>query len=312
MQCSGSIVKSLSIEHFYGVGSIFLAAVIWGTTGVSATFAPDVSAAAIGAAAMGVGGLLQAGTATRSIARNWSVLRVQWRCLVLGGVAVAIYPLAFYGSMRAAGVTIGTVVSIGSAPLLSALIEVLMDRMRITVRWGVGAALGLAGMALLCLSEPSAHALASESSSIVFGVFLGLLAGLIYAFYSWAARRLMQRGVPSRAAMGAMFGLGGALLMPVLLATGAPFLASWTNAAVGIYMALVPMFLGYVFFGYGLARVRASTATTITLLEPVVAAGLAALIVGERLLAQGWWGIGLIFACLVCITMPARASRRKL
>jgi hypothetical protein len=32
------------------------------------------------------------------------------------GAAVAVYPLAFYTSMRLAGVAVGTVVSIGSAP----------------------------------------------------------------------------------------------------------------------------------------------------------------------------------------------------
>ncbi|MFP4138582.1 MAG: EamA family transporter, partial [Halomonas sp.] len=58
--------------------------------------------------------------------------------------AVAIYPLAFYASMRLAGVTIGTVVSIGSAPLLSALIETRLEGLRLTRRWRVGAGLGLA------------------------------------------------------------------------------------------------------------------------------------------------------------------------
>lgn len=92
--------------------------------------------------------------------------------------------------------------------------------------------------------------------------------------------------------MGTVFGLGGALLLPVLLATGAPLLASWTNAAVGTYMALVPMFTGYVLFGWGLTHVRASTATTLTLLEPAVAAVLAVLIVGEHLPGWGGWGWG--------------------
>ena len=43
----------------WGVVAILFAAVVWGTTGTAATFAPDVSAAAIGAAAMGVGGIAQ-------------------------------------------------------------------------------------------------------------------------------------------------------------------------------------------------------------------------------------------------------------
>ncbi|OWT65665.1 DMT family transporter [Candidimonas nitroreducens] len=294
-----------SKEHLLGVAGVLAASILWGTTGVSATFAPEVGAAAIGAAAMGVGGLLQAATAIRAIARNAAALRLQWLWLLLGALAVAVYPLAFYASMRMAGVTVGTVVSIGSAPLLSAAIEMLMDGLRATTRWAFGASLGLAGIVLLCIAE-SGHGAATTAPSVIGGVALGLLAGLTYALYSWAARRLMQRRIPSRAAMGAIFGLGGLLLMPVLYATGAPFLASWNNAAVGIYMALVPMFLGYACFGYGLARVRASTATTLSLLEPVVAAALAAAIVGERLPGLGWTGVALIFACLVCITLPAR------
>lgn len=292
--------------HFAGIAAIILASFLWGTTGVSATFAPDVSAIAIGAAAMGFGGLLQAAIAITPIRRSLGAFRQQWHLLLLGAVAVAVYPLAFYGSMRLAGVTIGTVVSIGTAPVLSAIIEIIMDGARMTLRWLSGAVLGLTGIALLSLSGGTEQIAAADTSATLTGVILGLLAAFTYALYSWAARRLMQRNIPSRAAMGGIFGIGGLLLMPVLALYGAPFLDSWQNAAVGIYMACVPMFMGYVCFGYALARIPASTATTITLLEPVVAAALAAIIVGEQLTAAGWAGVALIFTCLVCITLPAR------
>ena len=101
------------------------------------------------------------------------------------------------------------------------------------------------------------------------------------------------------------------LLMPVLLVSGGAFLASWSNAAVGLYMAAVPMFLGYVAFGYGLARVEASTATVITLFEPVVAAVLAVLIVGERLPPLGWIGVALVIGCLAIITLPLPSRLRR-
>lgn len=71
-------------------------------------------------------------------------------------------------------------------------------------------------------------------------------------------------------------------------------------------MALVPMFIGYICYGYGLARITASMATTITLIEPVVAAILAVIIVGERLPVMGWVGIGLVVACLIFITVPLK------
>lgn len=297
--------------HAWGVVAILFSAVVWGTTGTAATFAPDVSAAAIGAAAMGVGGIAQALLAARGIVRSRAALWNQRRLLVIGAVSVAIYPLAFYGSMRLAGVTVGTVMTIGSAPLLSALIEYLLDRRNLTLRWSAGAFVGLIGMGLICVAENLSHGEVIGGDSVPLGVFLGLIGGLTYALYSWSARKMMLQGTRSSVAMGATFGLGGLLLMPVLIVTGGPFLASWTNATVGIYMAAVPMFLGYISFGFGLARVQASMATVITLLEPVVAAILAVLIVKESLPILGWVGVAMVVGCLVIITMPIPPGARS-
>jgi DME family drug/metabolite transporter len=293
-------------ERMLGILAVLFASVLWGSTGTAATFAPDVSPLAIGAVAMGLGGLLQALISAKGIIASRPRFRQNWRMLLTGALAVGIYPLAFYASMHLAGVTVGTVISIGSAPLLSALIEYSLDGQRLSRRWMTGAAIGVAGMILLCVAESAGHAATGQGSGVIAGIGLGLLAGLTYALYSWAARHLMQRGIGSRAAMGATFGLGGLFLMPVLFVTGGPLLASWNNAAVGAYMALIPMFVGYVCFGYALARIPASMATTITLLEPAVAAVLAVLIVGERLPALGWTGIGLVVLCLVFITVPLK------
>ncbi|OIJ99432.1 permease [Streptomyces sp. MUSC 14] len=289
---------------------VLLASVLWGTTGTAATFAPDVGPLAIGAVAMGLGGLLQAAIAGPRIAGEVSALRERRGVVLLGALAVGVYPLAFYSSMHLAGVAAGTVVSIGSAPLASALVERVVDKRRLTRRWTAGAVLGLSGTALLCAAEAVAaadeHTGARSAGSTVLGVGLGLVAGLTYALYAWAAHRLISRGISSRAAMGAVFGAGGLLLMPVLLATGGPLLDSWSNTAVGAYMSLVPMFLGYVLFGWGLAHVPASTATTLSLLEPAVAAVLAVLVVGERIPAPGWIGIALVVCCLAVLTVPSR------
>lgn len=299
-----------------GVGAlcVLAASVLWGTTGTAATFAPGVGPLAIGAVAMGLGGLLQALIAAPRIRRHAPRLREQRATVLLGAVSVAVYPLAFYSSMHLAGVAVGTVVSIGTAPLASALIERLADGRRLTRRWTSAAALGLTGTLLLCVAE-AAHAGAGTGRSSVTGTLAGIALGLVaattYAVYSWAAHRLITRGIPSRAAMGAVFGIGGLLLLPVLLVTGAPLLADRSAAAVGAYMALVPMFAGYVLFGWGLAHVPASTATTLSLLEPAVAAVLAVLVVGERLPAAGWTGIALVVACLAVLTTPPRTRRPR-
>lgn len=288
----------------WGALFVLAASVLWGTTGTAATLAPGVSPLAIGAVAMGFGGLLQAAIAIRAIRVSSATLLMRWRTLVLGAIAVAAYPLAFYSSMHLAGVAVGTVVSIGSAPLASAVVERLVDKRPFTRVWAVGAVLGVAGALLLSFAD-TGHGNTGPGAtwSTIAGISLGLLAGLTYALYSWAAHRLMGTGVPSAAAMGAIFGVGGLLLMPVLAVTGAPLIASWQNLAVGAYMAVVPMFAGYVLFGLGLARVRASTATTISLTETVVAAILAVVIVGERLSLSAWIGAGLIVGSLFVLTV---------
>ncbi len=289
-------------SSFGGLFAVFIAATLWGTTGTAAAFAPEVSAMAIGAVAMGGGGFLQALLALRQIVVYRSNLSRYRGYLVVGALAVAVYPLAFYGSMRLAGITIGTVVTIGSAPLLSALLEYIFDKQKLSLRWLIGAVLGIIGMTLLSVSEQHQD----SSNHTLMGLGLGLIAGFTYALYSWTARKLMLKHISAKAAMGATFGLGAIFLLPVLLWTGAPLLASWNNFAVGLYMATIPMFLGYLCFGYGLARINASTAITITLFEPVVAALLAVVVVNERLTSQGWLGIGLILLCLICITLPTK------
>lgn len=293
--------------------AILAASVLWGTTGVAATFAPSVGPLAIGAAAMGIGGLLQAAIATKAIVGQRARLSAFKSLLALGAISVFIYPLAFYASMHLAGVAVGTVVSLGSAPLASALIERFFEGQRLSGRWKIGASLGVLGAILICLAEDAAHkpvveAVGISAENALYGILLGLVAGLTYALYSWAARQMMHKGIAPRAAMGSIFGLGGLMLLPVLFLTGGALLESWDNAWVGIYMALIPMFLGYVLFGYGLSRIPASMATTITLTEPVVAALLAVIIVGERLPLMGWLGIVLIAGCLVVLTLPMKKS----
>ena len=293
----------------YGSACVLAAALLWGTTGTAAALAPGVGSLAVGAAAMGVGGLLQAAAALRVIGAHRADLAAQWRTLAVSAVAVAVYPLAFYSSMRLAGVAVGTVVSIGSAPMAAALIERAVDHEPLSRRWALGATVGVLGVLALAVARAGGEEAASGGSGTqpVLGIALGLLAGLTYALYSWGAARAMRRGVPSRPVMGAVFGIGGFLLLPVLLLTGAPIVASWPNFAAVAYLAVVPMFLGYVLFGRGLAAVPASTATSLTLLEPAVAAVIAVLVLHERLPALGWVGMGVLLASLVVLTaVPSR------
>ena len=276
---------------------------LWGTTGTAASFLPDsVSPIAIGASTMTVGGVLLFLFSSRAAIGAFRDAHAR-RWLVIGALGVFVYPLAFYSAMDQAGVAIGNVVSLGSGPIFAALLEWIWERHRLSLRWLICAVIAIAGVVLLSTGRISE---AGGGKSIPIGVALGLLAGFAYALYTYASTRALAAGHSGRGVMGAMFGMGAVLLAPVLLATGRPLLASVPSAAIAGYLAIGPMFVAYLLFGFGLRSIRSSVATTVTLIEPLVATVLAILVVGERLTWSGWIGFSLI---LIGVTLLVSARQ---
>jgi DME family drug/metabolite transporter len=83
-------------EMTRGVLSVVLASFFWGTTGTAASLIPEVSPLAIGAFSMGVGGLFLIINTRKTLAHEHKQLLSQLTLLLVGGLSVAIYPLAFY------------------------------------------------------------------------------------------------------------------------------------------------------------------------------------------------------------------------
>ncbi|PTQ05874.1 DMT family transporter [Vibrio sp. ZF 223] len=292
-------------EFQTGTLAILFASILWGTTGTAASFAPDLSPLAIGAFSMGFGGLMQAGLAYRKILFVFDKLLQNKKLLAVSALALAVYPLAFYSSMKLSGVAIGTVVSIATAPFFSALLECLISKNNnINKRWLTSFAIGVVGIGLLVFSESSSASDSGDDLKLL-GIGLGLVAGLCYAIYSWATKALIDKGIKSQAAMGSIFGLGAMLLLPTLWFTGENLFSSQTNVLVISYLTLIPQCLGYVAFSFGLRHVTASSANLLTLFEPVVAAVLAVCVVGELIPFTGWFGMSLIVLCLLIQSKPS-------
>jgi len=295
-------------EFQTGTLAILFASILWGTTGTAASFAPALSPLAIGAFSMGVGGLMQAGLAYRKILFAFDKLMQNKKLLAVSALALSVYPLAFYSSMKLSGVAIGTVVSIATAPFFSALLECLISKKNnINRRWLTSFAIGVVGIGLLVFSESSSANESGEDLKLL-GIALGLVAGLCYAIYSWATKALIDKGIKSQAAMGSIFGLGAMLLLPTLWFTGDNLFSSQTNVLVISYLTLIPQCLGYIAFSFGLRHVTASSANLLTLFEPVVAAVLAVCVVGELIPFIGWLGMFLIVLCLLIQSKPAKGT----
>lgn len=295
------------------VVAVLLAAVLWGTTGTVAHFAPTgVSPLAIGLATFGVGGLVLAAVSAR---RVLAVLRQRehlgW--VLAGAVGVVLYPAAYYPSMALAGIAVGNVVALGSGPIFAALLEWAVDRRRPDLRWALATGVAVVGITLLAAGGHGGAGAGpgADASLAPAGVALALVAGLGYALYAFAGARLIGRGASSTGAMGALFLVGGLVCLAWLAVIGLGGLLSPGGLATIAYLGLVPMALAYLLFGYGLRVLPSSTATTIALVEPIVATLLAVLVVGERPGVVGWIGLVVVAIGIALLAAPRPLTRRR-
>ncbi|MEI2775271.1 MAG: EamA family transporter [Tetrasphaera sp.] len=284
------------------IGAVLAASVLWGTTGTIAHYAPAGSNhALVGISTFGFGGLALLALDSRPVGRLLTD-RSTWPLLLVGALGVGAYAGFYYWGMALVGVAIGNVLALGSGPVFAALLELVIDKRPIGPAWAVATAVSVLGIALLGASASSA-----PGPNPVGGVVLALASGFGYALYSWAAARLIGRGHRSRSVMAALFAVTAVVLVPAFLMAGPGPLLQPRGLAILAYLALIPMALAYLLFGYGLRGLAASAATTLALAEPVVATVLATVILREQISAIGWLGIALI---VVGLLLVARAERR--
>jgi DME family drug/metabolite transporter len=128
------------------------------------------------------------------------------------------------------------------------------------------------------------------------GVVLALTSGAAYASYTVIAKRLLRAGGSPVRVMGAAFGVGSLLLLPVLFLGDTRWLHSVRGVELAAYLAAVPTVLAYLLFARGLRRLTASETTTIVLAEPVTAAILGVAVLHEPLGAIALAGVMLVVA----------------
>ncbi|RKS74618.1 DME family drug/metabolite transporter [Actinomadura pelletieri DSM 43383] len=285
---------------------ILFAASLWGTTGTVRTFADGSSAFSVAAIRVVVGGLVLFALAAAS--RRGAGLRHLFRdrrnvpLVGAGAVTIALYQTAFFVAAGRTGVAIATVVTIGSAPAFTGAIGLVVRRSAPGGRWALATAGAVAGCALLVGGGRDAGADPA-------GIALALLSGLSYAVYATVASVLITRGEEDRAVAGALFGAAAVPLVPVLLTQPTGWLATAPGALIALYLGVVTTGGGYLLFARGLRTTPATTATTLTLAEPAVAAVLGIALLDERLGPIALGGLGLVAVSLVVLVAPVR--RRK-
>jgi DME family drug/metabolite transporter len=283
---------------------ILLAAVLFGTTGTAQAAGPDVQPLAVGASRIVLGGALLALVAVAAAARAGGLRSGGGpRAVLLAGACVAVYQATFFAAVADTGVAVGTVVAIGSGPAFAGLFSSLFAGERLERRWAAATALACAGVGLLVLGGGSAGSVSAP------GVGLALISGAGYAGYAVTSKRMLDAGGTPEAVMAAVFGMGALLMLPLLVLAPTGELATPGGVALVVYLGVVPTALAYVLFARGLEKVGASETATLTLAEPLTAAALGVIALGERPGLTAAAGAALVLAGLAALaTGPSKRT----
>jgi DME family drug/metabolite transporter len=306
---------------------IVLAALCFGSTGTAQALGisggAEASATSLGAARIVFGGALlaliafgitvvdrrrnSAGTVRgrgseqgrpRARPRNSSLTLV-----ILGAAGVAAYQPAFFTGTAQNGVAVGTLVALGSAPVLTGLIEWGWFRRLPGIRWACATAVAATGVAAV-----SGLFSGGGGPVTVPGILGSLGAGASYALYTVSTKLLLDRGWTPATAMGATFGAAAVVMLPVLVASDPAWLRIPAGLATAAWLAIVATALAYTLFARGLRGLPASQVSTLTLVEPVTATALGVFLLHEDFTPATVVGIVLLVTGLGILTIPRRAS----
>lgn len=283
--------------------AVILAGVLFGTNGTAQALGPEgtspFSLAAVRLIGSGVVMAIITVIAWRRTAHPPMTARALGLMAVIGFGLAAFQPFFYFGALRN-GVAVGTIIALGSAPVLAGVLEWIITRKRPSALWAFATLGATVGVALLSMGGEV------QSTPDALGVLSSLAAGASFAVTAVAQRRVLEAG------WSPLLTIGIPVMIAALLATTTmPFndfswLATPRGIGLGLWLALASMTLSWLLFTWGLSGVSAGTAATLTLSEPLTATLLGVTVLGERLSTLALIGLVLVFAALVVIALGSR------
>ncbi|MDQ0035754.1 DME family drug/metabolite transporter [Variovorax boronicumulans] len=287
-------------------GGVLLAGALWGGGALVAQFLIDGGIApqslSLARFALGVPLLWwlhwRAQRMAQSADAHWRHLTRREQFQVVGtGAAMALNVSCWFAGIAHLGAALPTVISICCAPVIVALVSVARGYEPFGLRLLGGLVLALAGVALLVMPAkgwgplPAGHA-----------------AGLAWSFASAFCYALVVLGnarMPVRvpAVTASAWGMSVAALC--MLAVAWPSGITWPSGAAqwlgAAYTGVVTTSVAYLAFAWGARRLSPTAAVVGTLIEPLVAALLAALLFAEPMAPRQWLGAVLLAVAMLLL-----------
>ncbi|MEU4419709.1 DMT family transporter [Actinoplanes sp. NPDC024001] len=299
---STSMSSSVSAGTRLSLLQLSAAGVLWGTTGVVVQVVAGrtgLGALAIGFYRLAVAAMVLVAIGFTARRQILAAFRAAPLATVAAGVGLAAYQALYFVAVRLGGVSVATVVSLGLAPVLLSAWETLRTRQRpssATLSASIAAIIGLVLIGGATI-EPGATAAG-------LGLVAAVASGVVYAA-STAVSRHTAQGVPPLVLTTLSCVIGAVALAPLAALEGLAFAPAPAPVGLLVYAGAVTTALAYALFYSGLRHTSGSVAVVVTLLEPVTAALLAVLLIGEPLAGSTIVGSLLLLGAVAALYLGA-------
>ncbi len=278
-------------------GLVLAGAIVLGTIGTVAAFAPaGTSTASVGAIRL-LGGAITLLLAVPLLGGSWRrmpALLGRWPLWIMA-IESAAYQLRFLEAVQRAGVGISSLIAVGAVPAFTGLVEWAVLRQRPSRRWAVATSLAVLGLALRSSGQFGPAGL--------IGILLAATAAFGVACYLVAAKSELDRGAHSVELPATAYSLGAIFLLPLLVMQPFQWLFTPRGLLVAAYLGVATMALGNVLPIKGMRGLDAAPAATLLLADPLTATILGVAVLGESLSPLS--GLGLVLV-LVGLTVQVR------
>jgi DME family drug/metabolite transporter len=276
---------------------LVLSGLLWGTGGLIGTLfgqAAGLSAMSVATYRLLAGGGLIVAFLTLT-GKRWPAGRAAWTRIAVNGLLSALFQGCYFAAISLTSVSLATLVTIGGTPVIVAIAEQARGRRALDRAGVITIAMALTGLGLL-VGLPGGG---FSETAVLASTGLALLSAAGFAAVTLIGTSPVT-GLDELTLNGFGFSLGGMALLPLAAVLGGlGFQPSLASAGLLAALGIGPTAVAYTLYFRGLRKASASTAALLSLIEPLTAAVLAALVLGNRLSATGIAGTVMLLAAVV-------------
>lgn len=227
--------------------------------------------------------------------------------VLLAGTAMSGYVLCWFLGIERIGAAIPTLIALCLPPVLVTIVALLRGQERLDAPLLLVLSAALIGT-LLIVARHEAGPAALDSQALIIGIAYSVGSALLYAGFTLISGRLsIELGAGQAATCltvvaALVMGLS-TLYRPLHWPTGVP------PQAWFLYLGVVTAALALLAFSWGAARLSPMALTVATLIEPLTAVLLAALLLGEHLSTGQWFGGALLLLSIWGLSRRVAAKR---